>query len=307
MQFASYLPYGEALADEHTVTDPQPYKFSGKELDGETGLYYFGARYYNPKLAVWYGVDPLAEKREWVSPYNFCSLNPINRTDPTGTLDDWIYSKETETYVWDGNVTKPSKTPAGHEYVGASLKDVATHFEGNNPIASIFTSPKFGADRTPWPGEISPTDNLTSLEFWLRSPSESVGEGVGKIAANIGYSIANSPYSLVRGQTLGGTPLIGREKMDAFVDVVPGLLTGGLTKAGLAVKTTAKGVPGFNQFVKRSLGITTKEGLPAGTKWQQRAGRLFQTNKVIQQGLKDFGKVRNVQNVGNTTKNELEK
>lgn len=95
--------------------------------------------------------------------------------------------------------------------------------------------------------------------------------------------------------------------MDAFVDVVPGLLTGGLTKAGLAVKTTAKGVPGFNQFVKRSLGITTKEGLPAGTKWQQRAGRLFQTNKVIQQGLKDFGKVRNVQNVGNTTKNELEK
>lgn len=62
VQFACYLPYGEALADEHTVTSTQPYKFSGKELDGETGLYYFGARYYNPKLALWYGVDPLAEK-----------------------------------------------------------------------------------------------------------------------------------------------------------------------------------------------------------------------------------------------------
>lgn len=34
------------------------YKFNAKELDSETGLYYYGARYYNPKLSIWYGVDP---------------------------------------------------------------------------------------------------------------------------------------------------------------------------------------------------------------------------------------------------------
>lgn len=36
------------------------YKFNAKELDVETKLYYYGARYYNPRLSVWYGVDPLA-------------------------------------------------------------------------------------------------------------------------------------------------------------------------------------------------------------------------------------------------------
>ena len=84
VQFACYLPYGEALADEHTLTDTQPYKFSGKELDGETGLYYFGARYYNPKLALWYGVDPLAEKAFAVSAYCYAFSSPVNLTDPDG-------------------------------------------------------------------------------------------------------------------------------------------------------------------------------------------------------------------------------
>ncbi|MBK7303487.1 MAG: hypothetical protein IPI90_09580 [Saprospiraceae bacterium] len=37
------------------------YRFTGKEVDEETGLYYFGARYYDPRISLWYGVDPLAE------------------------------------------------------------------------------------------------------------------------------------------------------------------------------------------------------------------------------------------------------
>ncbi|WP_294322271.1 RHS repeat-associated core domain-containing protein [uncultured Chryseobacterium sp.] len=32
-----------------------PYKFNAKELDDDTGLYYYGARYYNPRLSIWYG------------------------------------------------------------------------------------------------------------------------------------------------------------------------------------------------------------------------------------------------------------
>ncbi|WP_294205856.1 RHS repeat-associated core domain-containing protein [uncultured Chryseobacterium sp.] len=37
-----------------------PYKFNAKELDSETALYYYGARYYNPKLSIGYSLDPLA-------------------------------------------------------------------------------------------------------------------------------------------------------------------------------------------------------------------------------------------------------
>lgn len=36
------------------------FKFNGKELDTETGLYYYGARYYNPRISNWLSVDPIA-------------------------------------------------------------------------------------------------------------------------------------------------------------------------------------------------------------------------------------------------------
>jgi RHS repeat-associated protein len=61
-----------------------PYKFNGKELDEETGFYYYGARYYDPRISIWQSVDPLAEKFFNRNPYEYCFSNPINLTDPTG-------------------------------------------------------------------------------------------------------------------------------------------------------------------------------------------------------------------------------
>jgi RHS repeat-associated protein len=78
------MPFGEAFVDEHSTTTTMPYKFNGKEQDEETGLYYYGARYYEPKECVWYGVDPLAEKYPEMSPYNYCTNNPIILIDPDG-------------------------------------------------------------------------------------------------------------------------------------------------------------------------------------------------------------------------------
>ncbi len=60
------------------------YKFNGKEYDAETGYYYYGARYYNPRVSLWLNVDPLAEKYPSWSPYNYTFNNPIIFTDPDG-------------------------------------------------------------------------------------------------------------------------------------------------------------------------------------------------------------------------------
>ena len=83
-QFDAYLPYGELLVDEHSSSEEMPYKFNGKELDQETGLYYYGARYMNPKTSLWYGVDPLAETYETIGGYVYCAANPVKFIDPNG-------------------------------------------------------------------------------------------------------------------------------------------------------------------------------------------------------------------------------
>ena len=55
-----------------------------KELDEETGLYYYGARYYDPRLSLWLGTDPMQEKYPGISTYAFCHLNPIKMIDING-------------------------------------------------------------------------------------------------------------------------------------------------------------------------------------------------------------------------------
>ena len=83
-QFDAYLPYGELLVDEHTSSEDIPYKFNGKELDQETGLYYYGARYMNPVTSLWYGVDALTEKYPTIGGYVYCAGNPVKLQDIRG-------------------------------------------------------------------------------------------------------------------------------------------------------------------------------------------------------------------------------
>ena len=83
-QHTEYIAFGEVLFEEHSTSKTMPYLFNGKELDTDIGLYYYGARYYDPRVSLWLNVDPLAEKYSHVSPYTYTLNNPINLIDPTG-------------------------------------------------------------------------------------------------------------------------------------------------------------------------------------------------------------------------------
>ena len=83
-QYDAYLPYGELLVDEHSSSEDLPYKFNGKEMDEETGLYYYGARYMNPATSLFLNVDRFLEKYTSFTSYNYCGANPIGRIDLNG-------------------------------------------------------------------------------------------------------------------------------------------------------------------------------------------------------------------------------
>jgi RHS repeat-associated protein len=85
-QYLHYTAWGESFAQAEASQGSfsSSYRFNAKELDAETGNYYYGARYYHPKWSVWLGVDPLASKYPHLTPYNFVEGNPVRFIDPTG-------------------------------------------------------------------------------------------------------------------------------------------------------------------------------------------------------------------------------
>ena len=103
VQHVEYVPFGEVFIEERNNIWNTPYLFNAKEFDEETGLYYYGARYYDPRLSLWMSVDPISNYDPLNSEnfldgqhnggiYNYANLNPYvycyNRStvyvDPNG-------------------------------------------------------------------------------------------------------------------------------------------------------------------------------------------------------------------------------
>jgi len=136
-----YLPYGEvwvhnkANANGYTTT----YKFTGKELDTETGLYYFGARYYDAQVSRWISADKYLElylpmkgnvditkipgngvvyRSINLDAYNYGNDNPIRYIDPDGN-STWDKVVECIRHIFENDVASQQ------------AEDDALHGKGN--------------------------------------------------------------------------------------------------------------------------------------------------------------------------------
>ncbi|MGK3988335.1 RHS repeat-associated core domain-containing protein [Sorangium sp. So ce136] len=103
-QHVEYLPSGELWADQtdSRFQNRQPYLFTGKELDLSTGLYYYGARSYEPRLGVWLSPDPILDQYMRGAPnggvydpihlglYAYTRNNPLRFVDPTGLAEECV-------------------------------------------------------------------------------------------------------------------------------------------------------------------------------------------------------------------------
>ncbi len=80
-----YGPFGETLVVEETGVS-NPFRFSTKYFDRETGLYYYTNRYYDPATGRWFVRDPI-EEAGGLNLYGFIANQPLNKIDKLGLVD----------------------------------------------------------------------------------------------------------------------------------------------------------------------------------------------------------------------------
>ena len=154
-QHLEYFPFGETWVEEHSNTQRTPWLFTGKELDEETGLYYFGARYYDPRTSVWQSPDPILTKYMSGSGnagiynsmnlglYSYSYANPVNLVDPDGNevtqdavitwsnMVDNVRTWETNSFGENSSISLSDRLVSFRDAVHSN-----TNFEGTNADTS---------------------------------------------------------------------------------------------------------------------------------------------------------------------------
>ena len=136
LQHDEYFATGEVWFGEQKNNDArntQPWLFNAKELD-ETGLYYFGARYFNPKYSLWVTPDPILDEYMQGSPnggafaprnlalYTYSWNSPVTLHDPDGRFLDPSVIEEAEHEVQNSGLPPQAKIAIG---IGLFLAFVA--------------------------------------------------------------------------------------------------------------------------------------------------------------------------------------
>lgn len=158
--YEEYYPYGSTSyqAVRSRIETPKRYRYTGKERDTETGLYYHGARYYAPWLGRWTSCDP-AGLADGVNVYAYVRGNPVNRRDPTGTDGQDVTpvpptkASPPKKSPQDGT-SPPANTPA------ASAPPAATAPAASAPAAQGQPGTQQGAQPAPQPNAV----NLTTTQ-----------------------------------------------------------------------------------------------------------------------------------------------
>ena len=81
-QSYEYSAYGQVAASDPNFI-ANPYMFTGRRFDYETGLYYYRARYYNPYIGRFLQTDTIGYG-SGMNLYAYCGNNPVCRADPIG-------------------------------------------------------------------------------------------------------------------------------------------------------------------------------------------------------------------------------
>lgn len=124
MVLRNYYPFGKTWRRPTEPVYYDYYHFNGKEQQtvGDAGLLDYGARFYDPDIARWLTLDPLADNHYNTDPFVFCANNPIKFIDPNGL--DWVRNNKTGEITNRESVTSYKNTPRGYTYIGRKMADL---------------------------------------------------------------------------------------------------------------------------------------------------------------------------------------
>jgi RHS repeat-associated protein len=165
---ASYLydAYGGTISQSGPMADAFPHRFSTKYHDDETGLYYYGYRFYAAVLMRWVSRDPI-EEQGGENLYHFSFNAPVNRVDPLG--DDCIVMSHRRvvgpTWHYALELFRGCCPPVGQETDYATwFVDPARRAEARVELLNIqgVTAEHFGR----W--QVGPPSRTTDRRGWRR-------------------------------------------------------------------------------------------------------------------------------------------
>ena len=230
-QHIEYVPFGEVFIEERNNTWNTPYLFNAKEFDEETGMYYYGARYYEPRLSLWMSVDRFAENYPNIASYCFSANNPLHIVDENG---DSIQIREfgQETKMWnvynydvesgsfkDANGTKYSGTNENIARTTSALNVLRSKKAGNDLVTKLSQSSKkviILAQEGTSNGEGEGSQGYDSYVKW--DPTKDAAFGGGSFVA-LGHELAHSLDRL--SGTMDNTEWYSDQLPDGNVKSVP--------------------------------------------------------------------------------------
>jgi RHS repeat-associated protein len=168
------MAFGELLLDQRRADWGTVYKYNGKELDCESGYYYYGARYYNPGLVRFLSVDPLVDKFPSQSPYLYAYNNPIRFIDIDG-----LYGDESEANKQrEAAIAKGLKVGDVYQSGDEFGFNVINGYDSYSDFGAKSSFGKEGASNQTGGGFWSWLSNLFSLGSAQEGPSDGI-EGLG--------------------------------------------------------------------------------------------------------------------------------
>ena len=192
-ELMDYFPYGTIRLDQKAGVFDEQRKFTGQEYDVDTGLYYYGSRYYNPAIARFASQDPMflevgfdLTDPQSMNSYAYARNNPLRYIDPDG-----------EAFMDYVNGVKGYAVGFGSSFVGTIYNTVAHPIQTVKGIGNTYAEgAKAGYSLTKdmisnpsaTMSQISNGLSLSYNEFESKSyydQGKSVGNVFGTVEANI--------------------------------------------------------------------------------------------------------------------------